>query len=104
MTLADLSPLANHLWQSTVCAAVAWLLTVTLRKNRAAVRYSIWLAASAKFLIPFSLLAGAGSQLGWRAAPAMAQPQLSFVMEEISQPFAAPSAAARLAGERSAPE
>jgi len=63
MTLADLSPLANHLWQSTLCAAVAWLLTLTLRKNRAAVRYSIWLAASAKFLIPFALLVSAGSQL-----------------------------------------
>jgi uncharacterized protein (TIGR03435 family) len=77
---------------------VAWLLTLTLRRNRAAVRYSIWLAASAKFLIPFSLLVGAGSQLGWRAAPAIAQPQLSLVMDEISQPFARSQPAARLVG------
>src|SRR5580693_4871582 len=101
MTLADLSPLANHLWQSTLCAMVAWLLTLTLRRNRAAVRYWIWLAASAKFLVPFSLLVGAGSQFGWRAAPAVAQPQFSFVMDEISQPFAIPHPAARLVGERS---
>jgi len=101
MTFADLPPLANHLWQSTLCAAAAWLLTLTLRKNRAAVRYWIWLAASAKFLIPFSLLVGVGSQVGWRAAPAIAQPQLSSVMSEISQPFAIPHPAARLAGERS---
>ena len=88
MSLSDLSPLANHLWQSTLCATVAWLLTLTLRKNRAAVRYWIWLAASAKFLIPFSLLVSAGSQLGWRTLPAIRQPQFSIVMEQIAQPFA----------------
>src|ERR1017187_4376951 len=91
MTFADLSPWANHLWQSTLFAAVAWLLTLALRKNRAAVRYWIWLAASVKFLIPFSLLVSAGAQLGWRAAPAVAQPRFSFVMEEIAQPFALPA-------------
>ena len=48
----------------------------------------IWLAASVKFLIPFSLLVSAGSQLGWRTTPAMRQFQFSFVMEEISRPFA----------------
>jgi uncharacterized protein (TIGR03435 family) len=98
---ADLSPLANHLWQSTLCAAAAWLLTLTLRKNRASVRYWIWLAASAKFLVPFSLLVGAGSQLGWRTAPAIAQPQFSFVMDGISQPFVLSAPAGRPAGERS---
>src|SRR3984957_20723797 len=102
MTLADLSPVANHLWQSTLFAAVAWLLTLTLRKNRAAVRYSLWLAASAKFLIPFSLLVIAGSQVGWRAAPAIVQSQLSSAMDEISQPFASSAPVARLAGERPA--
>jgi uncharacterized protein (TIGR03435 family) len=101
MTFADLSLLANHLWQSTLCAAMAWLLTLTLRRNRAAVRYWLWLAASAKFLIPFALLVSAGSQFGWRTAPATAQPQSSSVMDEISQPFAAQAPAARLAGERS---
>ena len=80
---------ANHLWQSTLFAAVVWLLTLALRKNRAAVRYWLWLAASVKFLIPFSLLVSAGAQLGWRTAPAVAQPRFPFVMEEIAQPFAA---------------
>src|SRR5580658_3064472 len=101
MTLPDLSPLANHLWQSTICAVVAWLLTRALRKNRAAVRYWLWLAASAKFLIPFALLVGAGSQLGWRTAPAIVQTQLSIV-DEIGRPFVAPPSAARLVGERPA--
>jgi bla regulator protein blaR1 len=99
MTFAYLSPFANHLWQSTLCALVAWLLTLTLRRNRAALRYWLWLAASAKFLIPFVLLVSAGSQLGWRTAPAVAQPGLSSVMDEIGQPFAAKPPAVRLAGE-----
>jgi bla regulator protein blaR1 len=58
MIPANLSPVANHLWQSTLFAAAAWLLTVALRKNHASVRYRLWLAASVKFLIPFSLLIG----------------------------------------------
>ena len=89
MSLADLSPLANHLWQSTLCAAAVWLLTRALKKNRAAVRYWLWLAASVKFLIPFSLLVSMGSQLGWRTAPAIARPQWSLVVEDIGRPFAA---------------
>ena len=52
MIPAYLSPLANHLWQSTLFAAAAGLLTIALTKNRAAVRYWLWLAASVKFLVP----------------------------------------------------
>src|ERR1035437_9921340 len=89
MIPTDLSPLANHLWQSTLFAAAAWLLTLALRKNRAPVRYEIWLAASVKFLIPFSVLIGIGSRLGWRSAPAIALPQFTNVMNEIGRPFAA---------------
>jgi uncharacterized protein (TIGR03435 family) len=80
----------NHIWQSTLCALLAGLLTLALRKNRAAVRYWIWLAASVKFLIPFSLLVSAGNQFQWRAAPSVAPSQLSFVMDQVTQPFAAP--------------
>jgi hypothetical protein len=46
MIPADLSPVVKHLWESTLFAAAAWLVTLALRKNRAAVRYAIWLAAS----------------------------------------------------------
>src|SRR5207302_1275872 len=76
----------NHPWQSTLFAVIAWLLTLLLRKNRAAVRYWLWFAASVKFLIPFSLLLSIGSQLEWRSTPAAATPQLSLAME-ISQPL-----------------
>jgi bla regulator protein BlaR1 len=103
MILADLSPLANHLWQSTLSAALAWLLTLALRKNRAAVRYWIWLAASVKFLIPFSLLVSAGGHFAWRGAPAIRQPQLSVVMDEVSRPFALPGLGPRRVGASGAP-
>jgi bla regulator protein blaR1 len=87
MSTWDLSPFANHLWQSTLCVGAAWVLTLLVRRNRAAVRYWLWLAASLKFLVPFSLLFSVGSELGWRLAPAITRPQVSFVIE-ISQPFA----------------
>jgi uncharacterized protein (TIGR03435 family) len=105
MNFNDLSPVANHLWQSTVFAIVAWLLTFALRRNRAAVRYWIWLAASIKFLIPLSLLVSVGSHLEWRSAPAITQLHFSNVMNEIGPPFAispelpAVTAAARAPGD-----
>jgi len=43
--------LGNHLWQSTLFAVAAGLLTLILRKNHARARYGLWLAASVKFLI-----------------------------------------------------
>jgi bla regulator protein blaR1 len=79
---------ANHLWQSTLFAIAAALLTLFLRKQNARARYGLWLAASLKFLIPFSLLVSLGSYLS--PAPATARsvgPALYFAMEEISQPF-----------------
>jgi bla regulator protein BlaR1 len=80
----------NHLWQSTLCAAVAWVLTLLLRNNRAAVRYWIWMAVSVKFLIPFSWLMSAGGLVGWRTAPGIRQSGLSLMVDEISRSLAAP--------------
>jgi len=56
MNPANLSPFANHLWQSTLFVAFAGLLTLALRNNSARVRHWVWLAASCKFLIPLSAL------------------------------------------------
>jgi bla regulator protein blaR1 len=85
------SALANHLWQSTVFAGIAGLLALALRKNHARTRYWLWLIASVKFLIPFSLLAALGGRLGWLSgwltASRVARPELSVVMEQIGQPF-----------------
>jgi bla regulator protein BlaR1 len=63
MILAYLAPYANHIWQSTVFAAFIALLALALRKQRAGVRHGLWLCASLKFLIPFSLLTGIGATL-----------------------------------------
>jgi bla regulator protein BlaR1 len=87
MIPADLWSLLAHLWQSTLCVFVAWLLTLALKNNRASVRYWVWLAASVKFLIPFSLLASAGFELGSRMLPAREQTWDFSVVEEISRPF-----------------
>ncbi len=75
------------------------LLTLMLRRNRAAVRHGLWLAASVKFLIPFSLLTGLGSQVEWRKAPLVPQPRLD-VVEQISEPFAILASPARLLDRR----
>ena len=90
MIPSQLQPLANHVWQSTLFAAAAGLLTLALRKNRAQTRYWLWLVASVKFLSPFSVLVDAGSYFGQHTAPVMAQTGLSSVIEQASEPFAAP--------------
>jgi hypothetical protein len=36
-----LQPIANHLWQSTLFAMAAGLLTLAFRKHRAPVRYGL---------------------------------------------------------------
>src|ERR1035441_4961087 len=79
---------ATHLWQSTGFAAVAVLLALALRANHARARYWLWLAASVKFLVPFSVLAGIGASLGRWFVPPTPVSRLPFVMEQIVQPFA----------------
>jgi bla regulator protein BlaR1 len=79
----------NHLWQSTLFAGLAGLLTLALRRNRAQARYAVWLAASIKFLIPFSLLVGIGSHWEWPVKPAIVQTSFSAVVEQVSTPFPA---------------
>ena len=80
--------LGNHLWQSTLFAVAAGLLTLVFRKHHARARYWLWLAASVKFLLPFSCLVAIGSRLPWsRSVAAAAEPALYVTMEQISQPF-----------------
>ncbi len=78
--------LGNHLWQSTVCAVVAALLTLTLRRNQARVRYWVWLAASIKFLVPFSMLVALGNRFAWRHI-SNAGGALYVAIEQVGQPF-----------------
>lgn len=80
--------LLDHLWQSTLFAAVAGLFTIALRKNHARVRYAIWLTASLKFLVPFALIVSLGERVQWRSAPEIGRPAAAVVIEQVSQPFA----------------
>ena len=85
-----IAELTNHLWQSTLFAAAAALLVAALRQNRAAVRHSVWLTASWKFLLPFSLLMSLGSQLAPEPAQPVAPPDLpavSIAIDQLAQPF-----------------
>ena len=87
MIPSGLLPIANHLWQSTLFAGIAGLLTLLLSNNRAHARYCLWLAASAKFLIPFSLFVAAGSQIGRQAAMAPALSGVPAIIEQVHEPF-----------------
>jgi uncharacterized protein (TIGR03435 family) len=90
-----MADLLNHLWQSTIFAAVVALLCVACRRNRARLRYGLWFAASAKFLVPFAALTAAGGLLEWRQAPApVASVMTSPVIRELNEPFAEISAGA----------
>jgi len=80
---------ANHLWQSTVFAAVAGWVTLALRRNAARARHWVWMIASVKFLIPFWLFTNIGSHLGWLKASAAPPARLSVAVEYFSQPFLA---------------
>jgi uncharacterized protein (TIGR03435 family) len=82
MTLALV---ADHLWQSTLCAAIAALLTVAFRAQRARVRYAFWMAASLKFLVPFALLQTLGHAVRGRVAAA--PPAITFALDTVSEPF-----------------
>ncbi|WP_213804403.1 M56 family metallopeptidase [Granulicella sp. dw_53] len=80
-------PLVNHLWQSTAFTVATGFMVLALRNNQARVRHGLWMLASAKFLIPFSVLIAAGGYLQSAMAKPVSQPSLSAVMEEIAQPF-----------------
>jgi bla regulator protein BlaR1 len=73
-------------------AFVAALLTLAFGKNRAQVRYCLWLSASIKFLLPFVLLMNLGNSL-WSALAArkiaaeLAPPAVSLTAQQIAQPF-----------------
>lgn len=80
--------LLNHLWQSTMVAAIAWLLAMSLRKNQARVRFWVWMAASVKFLLPFSFSIAAGEWLGSVFTASFdVKPSLVGVVQQIELPF-----------------
>lgn len=91
--------LSNHLWQSTMVVAIAALVTLALRNNGAHVRHRIWVIASLKFLVPFSLLASVGGAFSFWAvseapltttSPAFVVARdVTAAVDRVAQPFAA---------------
>ena len=85
-----LSNLGNHLLQSTLCVAVLWILTLVLKSNRAATRYWLWLTASLKFLVPFSLITTVGNKLSMQATSTTLLPRLPAAIRDASHTLAMP--------------
>jgi bla regulator protein BlaR1 len=77
--------LFNHMWQSTLFAAAVALAAVGLRRNSPRTRYWLWLGASVKFLIPFSLLVWTGSRM---QLPPDSPSLRATTVQEISSYFA----------------
>jgi beta-lactamase regulating signal transducer with metallopeptidase domain len=80
-------PFANHVWQSTLFVIAVWIVSLALRKNRAAVRHCLWVAASVKFLVPFSILVGIGTYFQSQTSSATPPLAVSMIVRTISQPF-----------------
>jgi uncharacterized protein (TIGR03435 family) len=85
--------LGNHLWQSTLVVAAAALVALALNRNEARVRYAVWIAASLKFLVPFSLLMDLGSRLAKPAPSPLPVSGFSFAFNTVVEPFAQVAAA-----------
>ncbi len=84
------SALLDHLWQSTLFCGAVWSVTLILRGNRAAVRHGLWVAASVKFLVPFSALFSAGAYVSF-ATPADAGPPMFGEAAQVAAPVVSPA-------------
>jgi beta-lactamase regulating signal transducer with metallopeptidase domain len=81
------SALINHLWQSTLFTLAIALLTLALRGNGARTRHCLWLAASCKFLIPFSIVVSLLPHPAAPPIPAASTTAAATIAREIAQPF-----------------
>ena len=81
--------LLDHLWQSTLFAGGAGLLTLVLLRNPAWLRYRLWFAASLKFLVPFAALSALGERLS-QAYPASV-PRLVLAIQPAAEKLSAPA-------------
>ena len=81
--------LGDHIWQSTIFALCAASIALLLRRGPARVRCFVWLTASFKFFVPFSILIALGNRFVpiHPAISAPIQPQVFYKMDVASQPF-----------------
>jgi beta-lactamase regulating signal transducer with metallopeptidase domain len=82
-----LALMVNHLWQSTLVVLLAWLLTLALNRNEARSRYWVWMVASVKLLVPFSLFISIGELLRPVAAVPVRSAQFAPAIVSMTQPF-----------------
>ncbi len=61
---AWLAMAADHLWQASLFALVAWGAVRLLKNAPARTRSAVWIAASLKFALPLALFAWIGAQTG----------------------------------------
>jgi hypothetical protein len=87
-----MSPLIDHLWQSSWFVALAWLLTLMLRSHPAALRLWAWRLAALKYVVPFSLLFTLGAHIGFpvRHSAIAPPPWLARVVDAV-MPAVAPA-------------
>jgi beta-lactamase regulating signal transducer with metallopeptidase domain len=83
----------DHLWQSTLFALAAGFLALAFRRAGAGVRYGLWFAASAKFLVPFAVLAALGRLLAPVGPPPATAAAETAIITQVAQPFSQPHAA-----------
>jgi TonB family protein len=78
--------LANHLWQTTLLALIAWAIVISLRRATARARYVIWMIAFLKCLAPSALLIVALESSGFDLVerPAYTSVEIFF---QIAQPI-----------------
>lgn len=88
---ANINSAAIHILQSTVFVALVWLLTLAMRNYPARVRFSLWMAGSVKFLLPFALLISLGTHSAQTNRSPLEPTKLYSAIREISQPFATDS-------------
>jgi len=95
--LIPAAALGNHLWQSTLFAGACGLAALLLKQHKASIRYSIWLAASLKFLFPLSILIGIGAYAGevtdvrvvpreWLVASSASSASSAVSRQNVAQP------------------
>ena len=85
-----ISALLDHLWQSTLFCGAVWAVALILRGNRAAVRHGLWVAASVKFLVPYSALFSVGATSFSRRRPSAGPPMFGEAAQ-VAAPVMSPA-------------
>src|SRR5206468_3682933 len=77
-----MSAVGTHLWQSTLFAVIVGVATLALKRNHAAIRHALWLAASVKFLVPVAALTALGAAFGPTAPVKIVETEIVLVMND----------------------